>query len=312
LKGQYFLDKWSADGFEKAKVYFQQSIDLDPNFADAYAGLAEYYGLVAFTGTAPAREAWLKSEDLLAKALQIDYNSSEAHTLLGMIKMQFRCDPSAAQKELDYALKINPGDMRALSYHSYFLLETGHADEAIAEKRSVLAHDPVSVITNAELGLYFVHAGRANEAVSQLKKTLELDPNYAPAHMRLGLAYLLKKQYEQAASEMQKAIALDNKPMRIAHLGEVYAMWDKRREALKTIAQLRHMLNAHEQRVTPSMIALVYARLGDRAAALEWLKKASREDEPTISDPGFEALHSDPQFVALEAHLKPVSECPAF
>jgi len=310
LKGEYFIDKWSADSFEKAKTYFQQSIDLDPNFADAYAGLAEYYGTLAFTGTAPAREAWLKSEDLLSRALQMDDSSSKAHNLLGMIKFQFRCDGAGAKKELDYALQINPGDMRALSYHSYYLLETGHVDEAIAEKKTVLAHDPLSVITNAELGLYFIHAGRADEAISQLGKALELDANYAPAHMRLGFAYSLKKNYEQAAVEMQKAIALDKSPMRIAHLGEIYALWGKKQEALRTIAELRKM--SDKERVTPSMIALIYAQLGDGAAAVKWLKKAKPEDEPTVGDPGFQALHSDPQFKVLEARLKPASGCPAF
>jgi tetratricopeptide (TPR) repeat protein len=227
-----------------------------------------------------------------------------------MIKFQFRCDGAGAKKELDYALQINPGDMRALSYHSYYLLETGHVDEAIAEKKTVLAHDPLSVITNAELGLYFIHAGRADEAISQLGKALELDPNYAPAHMRLGFAYSLKKDYEQAVVEMQKAIALDKSPMRLAHLGEVYALWGKKQEALRTIAELRRM--SDKKRVTPSMIALVYAQLGNGAAAVKWLKKAKPEDEPTVSDPGFEALHSDPQFKVLEARLRPASGCPAF
>jgi hypothetical protein len=93
-------------------------------------------------------------------------------------------------------------------------------------------------------------------------------------------------------------------------LGEVYALWGKKQEALRTIAELRKM--SDKERVTPSMIALIYAQLGDGAAAVKWLKKAKPEDEPTVGDPGFEALHSDPQFKVLEARLKPASGCPAF
>jgi tetratricopeptide (TPR) repeat protein len=200
--------------------------------------------------------------------------------------------------------------MSALDFHSYYLLETGRTNEAIAEKQAVLEHDPLSVRTNAELGLYFLDAKRPDEAIARLQKTLELDPNYAPAHMRLGSAYAMKEQYEEAVGEIQKAIALDRKPMRIAHLGEVYAMWGKQHEALQAIAELRRMSNG--QRVTPSMIAMVYARLGDKAAAMRWLNKAKPEDEPPVSDPAFEVLHVDPQFNALEARLKRGADCPAF
>jgi hypothetical protein len=98
--------------------------------------------------------------------------------------------------------------------------------------------------------------------------------------------------------------------MRIAHLGQVYAMWGKKQQALQTIAELRAI--SAEQHVTPNMIAMVYAGLPDKAAAIKWLNKAKPEDQPTVSDPAFEALHSDPQFKALEARLKPGADCPAF
>ena len=310
LKGKYFLDKWSVAGFGKAKVYFQESIDLDPGFADARAGLAEYYATIAFMGVEEPRQAWLKAEEVIAETLAIDEQSVTAHTLLGITKLQFRCDREGAKKELDYALELNPRDMSALDYHSYYLLQTGHTNEAIAEKEAVLEHDPLSVRTNAELGLYFLDARRPDEAILRLQKTLELDPNYAAAHMRLGMAYSMKKEYEPAVVEMRKANVLDKKPIRIAHLGEVYAMWGKKAEALQAIAQLRQMSN--EQYVTPSMMAIVYARLGNRTAALDWLKKAKPDDQPTVSDPAFDSLHSDPQFKALEARLKPASDCPAF
>jgi serine/threonine protein kinase/tetratricopeptide (TPR) repeat protein len=310
LKGEYFLDKWTTEGFGKAKAYFERSIALDPSYADGYTGLAEYYAIAAFMAVVPPREAWLKAEDLLAKSLAMDDTSSRVHTLLGMIKLQFRCDRVVAEKELNLALELNPGDMNALDLHSYYLLEIRRTEEAIAEKRRVLQHDPLRVITNAELGLYLIRAGRTDEAIAQLGKTLELDPNYAATHARLGRAYAEKQQFSQAAIETQKAISLDKTPARLAQLGEVYARWGKREEALGTIRQLQQM--SRQRYVSPTMTALIYARLGQQKAAITWLEKAKSEDDPKISDPGFESLRSDPRFKVLEARLRPDQACPAF
>ncbi len=310
LKGEYFLDKWTTEGFGKAKVYFEHSIDLDPTYAEAYAGLGEYYGVLAFLGVESPRESWLKSEDLLSKAVEVDNSSSKAHSMLGMLKLQFRCDRALAEKELNLALELNPGDIRALDYHSYYLLEIGRTDEAIAEKRRVLQHDPLRVITNAELGLYLYLAGRNDEAIAQLEKALELDPNYAAAHARLGMAYARKQHYEQAVTEMQKALSLDNTPIRVAKVGEVYAQWGKRKKAFEAIRRLKEM--STQQYVAPSLSALIYARLGEKAAAIAWLEKAKPDDDPKISDPGFESLRSEPKFKMLEARLRSNPTCPAF
>jgi TolB-like protein/Flp pilus assembly protein TadD len=310
LKGEYFLDKWTAEGFEKAKSYFERAIQLDPSFADGYAGLAEYYGTVAFLGDVSPREAWLRAEDLLVKTLAMDKTSSKAHSLLGMLKLQFRCDQAAAEKELNHALQLNPGDIRAIDYHSYYLLEIGRTDEAIAEKRRVLEHDPLRVITNAELGDYLGQAGRIDEAITQFQKALEIDPNFPGAHRRLGMAYAAKQQYHQAVIELQKALSLDRKPVRLAQLGEVYARWGKRQEASAAIRQLQQM--SRQRHVSPSTIALIYARLGEKKPAMTWLEKAEPEDDPKITDPGFESLRSDPRFKILEARLRPDQSCPAF
>jgi TolB-like protein/DNA-binding winged helix-turn-helix (wHTH) protein/Flp pilus assembly protein TadD len=310
LKGEYFLDKWTVDGFEKTKSYFERAIQIDPSFADAYAGLAEYYGTVAFMGIVPPREAWLKSEDLLVKTLAMDNTSSKAHSLLGMLKLTFRCDRSGAEKELNQAVELNPGDIRALDYHSYYLLETGRTDQAITEKRRVLEHDPLRVITNAELGLYLLQANRIDEAITQLQKTLELDPNYAPARARLGTAYASNQHYGEAVSELQKALSLDRNPNRLGLLGDVYARWGKRQEALNTIRQLQRISN--QSYVAPNLIAVIYSRLGEKNAAIAWLEKANPENDPKISDPGFDSIRSDARFKALEARLRPEQSCPAF
>jgi len=126
--------------------------------------------------------------------------------------------------------------------------------------------------------------------------------------MRLGSAYARKQQYNQAVIEMLKGISLDKIPARLATLGEVYVHWGKRRKAFDTIRQLRQM--SKQRYVAPSAIALIYAQLGDKSHALSWLEKAKPEDEPRISDAGFETLRSDQKFKIVEARLKLNPSCP--
>ncbi|HET9180199.1 MAG TPA: winged helix-turn-helix domain-containing protein [Terriglobia bacterium] len=310
LKGRFFLNQWSDAGFRQAQQYFQQSIGLDPGYALAYLGLAETYGAMTITGRSPSLEGGLKAENFAKKALEIDDTLAEAHTVLGLNKLQLRCDRSGAEKEMNRAMALNPQNMLALDYHSYYLLEVGRTDEAIAEKKRVLENDPLSLIANAELGLYFGLAGRNDEAVEQLKKTSELDPNYAPAHVRLGWVYANKQQYDRAVVEYKKALAIGRAPGRLGELGDVYARWGKRQEAQKVIDELKQM--SKHRYVSAMLIARIYARLGETNQAFQWLGKAEPGGDTTISDPGFDNLRPDARFIALERRLKPNASCPAF
>jgi TolB-like protein/DNA-binding winged helix-turn-helix (wHTH) protein/Flp pilus assembly protein TadD len=310
LKGAYFFGKETGEGFEKAREYYEQSIHLDPAYAPAYVGLAETFAWQSYKGLQPPAEAWTKAENLLAKALDIDANSSEAYVLRGMIKLQFRCNRSGAEKDLKHALELDPGNVSALDYHSYYLLETGRMDEAITEKTKVAALDPVSVGTSAELGLYFLVAGRNDDAIEQLRKTLELDQNFSVAHTRLGLAYANKMQYDQAISELQKAIALDRAPAKVGRLGEIYARAGRNEEALAIVNELKEM-STHRY-VSPVLIAAIYARLGNESHAIAWLEKAKVQDGATLNDSAFDSLRSSPRFTVLETRLKPEQVCPPF
>ena len=309
LKGDYFINKWSSAGFDKAKGYYEKAVEIDPTYVDGQVGLAGYYAIIAFTHKAP-RENWLTAESMAEKALQMDGNSAKAHTLLGMIKLQFRCDRAGAERELNRALELNPADMSTLDYHSYYLLEIGKTEQALAEKRTVLEHDPVSVTTNAELGLYLVLAGRNQEAVPQLQKALELDPDYAAAHMRLGRAYAGLGRYAEASAAMERAISLDRDARDFRYLGEVYARWGKREKALQQISELQKM--SEQGHSVSTEIALIYAQLGNKDAAISWLSKATPDDPFKISDSGFDSMRSDPKFQRIEARLRPDAACPDF
>jgi tetratricopeptide (TPR) repeat protein len=227
---------------------------------------------------------------------------------VGMIQLFYRCDFAAAEREINRALALDPGDLGALDYHSYYLLEMGRYNEAIAEKKIVLASDPVSVGTNAELGMYLMRGGRNGEAIAQLRRTLELDPNHAPALARLGLAYANTGQYAPAIEQLKHAALIEPFPPRLGALGEVYARWGKRQQALAVVRDLKEMMPQHY--VPASLIALIYARLGEHESALQWLARARIGDRPTVADPGFDSLRADARFSAQAARLAPGEACP--
>ncbi len=310
LKANYFYTKQSSDGFGKAKQYYEQSIALDPTYAPAYVGLAEVYAWLAYTRRQAPAAASVKAEKLLARALEIDNSSSDAYVMRGMIKLQYRCDRAGAEKDLIQAMDLDPSNVSALDYHSYYLLEIGRLDEAITEKKMVAALDPVSVGTISELGLYYVEAGRNEEAIQELQRGLELDPNFAAAHKRLGRAYANQGHFDQAVAELKKGIALDQTPGALGLLGDYYARSGNKQEALGTIEELKTMFK--ESYASPALIALIYARLGDENQALEWLAKARPEDQANTSDPGFDFVRSNPRFKVIQARLKPNDSCPRF
>lgn len=310
VKARYFYQREDPQGQAKAKEYYLKSISLDPSFAPAYTGLAENYAYKAFMRTSASTD-WLEAESLLKKSLLIDANSAPTHTLLGIIRWIYYCDTTAAEKEFNIALQINPGDTSARDYYSYYLLETGRYEEAILQKQQVLSLDPVSTRTNAELGLYYLEAKRYDDAIQQLQQTLELDPKNFPALMRLGFAYQGKQDYEQAIVQMKNAIALDDIPRRYEFLGYVYALSGKKREALQTIEILKKRRT--EMAETAVGIALIYFHLGEKDLAISWLEMAKPGDQVSLSDPGFDGLRTDKNFKVIEARMeqKDKEACPA-
>ena len=158
--------------------------------------------------------------------------------------------------------------------------------------------------------MYLSSVGRNDEAIEQLKKALEIDANHAATHVRLADAYTNKQQYSEAIAEVKKAIALEKTPAGLAQLADIYARWGKKQEARAVIDQLIEMSKRKRSYVSPTLIASVHSRLGERELALRWLEKARANDDPSVSDSVFDTLRSDPRFKALEAQLTPNQSCP--
>jgi len=302
LKGRYFWNKRTADGLKVALAYFNQAIDEDPKYAQAYSGLADTYALLGdwqYAVMTP-KEAFPKAKAAAIKALELDSALGEAHNSLAFCLDGFDWDFDSAGKEFRRAIELNPGYATAHHWYAWHLSLLGRYDEAIAEMRKAENLDPLSLIINADLAELLVLAHSYDESIRQSRKTIEMDPNFALAHNQLAQAYLQKHMNHEAVAELEKAAQLSGRsPTVIANLARAYAGSGKRNEAVKLLNDLKKRSSPGYSRA--SEIAVIYASLGDSDQAMSWLEKSYEErfNPGVLLRPGFDPLRSDPRFQNL-------------
>jgi TolB-like protein/DNA-binding winged helix-turn-helix (wHTH) protein/Flp pilus assembly protein TadD len=302
LKGRYFWNKRTAESLKVALAYFNQAIEEDPKYAQAYSGLADTYALLGdwqYAAMTP-REAFPKAKAAALKALELDSTLGEAHNSLAFVLDGFDWDLDAGGKEFRRALELSPGYATAHHWYAWHLALLGRYDAAIAEMRKAENLDPLSLIINADLAELLVMAHAYDESIEQSRKTIEMDPNFAFAHNQLGQAYLQKQMYEEAVAELQKAVQLSGgSPTSIANLARAYAVSGKRSEAVKLLNDLKKRANPAYSYA--SEIAVIYVALGDKDQAMNWLEKgyAERFNPGVLLRPGFDPLRSDSRFQNL-------------
>jgi TolB-like protein/DNA-binding winged helix-turn-helix (wHTH) protein/Tfp pilus assembly protein PilF len=302
LKGRYFWNKRTADGLKVALAYFQQAIEEDPKYAQAYSGLADTYALLGdwqYAVMTP-KEAFPKAKAAAIKALELDSSLGEAHNSLAFVLDGFDWDFDSAGKEFQRAIELSPGYATAHHWYAWHLSLLGRYDEAIEEMRKADNLDPLSLIINADLAEILVLAHSYDESIQQSGKTIEMDPNFALAHNQLAQAYLQKQMYDQAVAELQKAVQLSgNSPTCIANLARAYVASGNRSEAAKLLGDLKKRSGAGYSNA--SEIAIIYASLGDRDQAMSWLEKGydERFNPSVLLRPGFDPLRSDSRFQNL-------------
>ena len=302
LKGRYFWNKRTADGLKTAVEYFNQAITLDPNYAQAYTGLADTYALLGDWqyGVMSPKEAFPKAKAAAIKALELDSTLSEAHNSLAFCFDAFDWDLESAGKEFQRAIQLNPGYATAHHWYAWHLSLSGRNDEAIEEMRKAKNLDPLSLIINSDLAELLVIAHLYDESIAQSRKTIEMDPNFALAHNQLGQAYLQKHMYDEATAELQKAVNLSGgSPTCIANLARAYAASGNTSAAVKLLTDLKKRSNRSYS--DASEIAVIYAALGDDDQAMNWLEKGyeDRFNPGVLLRPGFDPLRSDPRFEDL-------------
>jgi TolB-like protein/Flp pilus assembly protein TadD len=312
LKGRFFWNKRTADDLRKSIDYFNQAVQKDPNYAQAYAGLAQAWKLLpAFNGGAP-KDCFPQAEAAAKKALALDDTSSSAHAALASLKGLNGFDYPGAISEYDRALQLNPNDATA---HQWFANDTlanvGQKERELTEMKRAVELDPLSLVINSNLGWAYIHSGRLDEAIAQLRKTLEMDGAFYYARYSLGLALELKGDIPEAIAEYQKAIAISEDPVPLGMLGRLYAAHGRKDDAQKILQQLRER---REQHYTAAYsLALVYLGMGDHNEALNWLEQGFQERDgfnigPIRVDPLLTPLRGDPRFEALAEKIVPTRE----
>jgi TolB-like protein/DNA-binding winged helix-turn-helix (wHTH) protein/Flp pilus assembly protein TadD len=302
LKGRYFWNKRTPDSLRAALAYFNQAIDEDPTYAQAYSGLADTYALLGDWqyGVMTPKEALPRAKAAAIKALELDSTLSEAHNSLAFCFDAFDWDLESAGKEFQRAIELKPGYATAHHWYAWHLSLLGRYDEAIEEMRKAKSLDPLSLIINADLAELLGIAHFYDESIVQSRKTIEMDPNFALAHNQLGQAYLQKQMNAEAIAELQKAVELSaGSPTCIANLARAYAASGRTSEAVKLLSDLKQHSNGGYS--DAAEVSMVYAALGDKDQAMRWLEIGyeQRFNPGVLLRPGFDSLRADPRFKDL-------------
>jgi DNA-binding winged helix-turn-helix (wHTH) protein/TolB-like protein/Tfp pilus assembly protein PilF len=309
LKGRNSWNKRTASELQQAIHYFQQAIETDPNYAPAYAGLADCYNMLVVYGASQPKEGFPKAKEAAIKALEIDESLAEAHTSLAFIKFRWDRDRIEAERAFRRAIILQPSYAPAHQWYSSYLIALERFDEAIAEATRTQELEPLSFTASAHLGWILYLAGQSDRAIEQGTKILELDPNAFPALRYRGLAYEQKGMYRQAIDDFQKGVKLSGNPLMLAHLGHAYAASGQKSAAQNVLNELRDLQG--RRYVSPYTIAAIHAGLGEKDQAFKWLEKADEERDIWLMnlkvDPVFKALRSDPRFpdLLVRTHLRP-------
>ena len=302
LKGRYFWNKRTEADLRRAIESFQQAIAHDSDYALAYTGLADaYLQLPGYSGTA-SMEVYPRAKAAAAKAIELDNSLAEAHNSIAGVLSYFEWDWPAAEEEYRRALALDPNYAAAHHRLGVQLAAMGRFDEALYELKRAQELDPLSLITNAILAATYYEARRYDEAISQLQKTVELDGNFTVAHLGLGRTYEAQRLDDQAFVEYLKWRTLS---------GDSAEMLDETQRAyaaggLKGFhsQRLKTLLREAEQRhVRPTEIAAIYARLGEKKQAIQWLERAVSEHEGEVVWlkvlPEYDSLRTEARFTRL-------------
>lgn len=308
LKGRYCWNRRTPEALKNGLAYFQQAVEKDPHYAQAYAGLADSYALLGeweYRALAP-REAFPKAKAAATKAIELDNSLAEAHSSLALSLVAFDWDWSAAEREFRRAIELNPGYATAHQWYGSYLSQMGRHDEAIAEMIQAERLDPLSLIIGADVADALFTARLYDRSIEQSQKIIEMDDNFGVAHFELGQAYMQKELYDEAVAELQRASELSRgNAAFMCSLAHAYAVTGRRSKAMKMLRELER--RSKQTFLNPAEIALIYLGLGKKDQALLLLQKAYEErfDPVILTWPAFDPVRSDRRFQELFSRLCP-------
>jgi TolB-like protein/DNA-binding winged helix-turn-helix (wHTH) protein/Tfp pilus assembly protein PilF len=308
LKGRYYWNKRSEEGLTKAVEYYQRAADKDPQYALAYAGLADCYDLLGSTiiGAMPSADAAPNAKAAALKALAIDPSLVDAEITLASIKLNYDWDWQGAENGFKHTIELNPEQATAHQRYSLYLTAMGRSQESLAEIKRAHELDPLSLSINFSLAWRLYLARQYDQAIQQSRSTIDLDPNFVLAHLVLGQTYQQKGEFELAISELKKAASISpDSPLMLGALGHAYAVAGNAADAEKLREDL--IRRSSQQYVSPFYVALIFTGLKENEKALDWLDKAYQDrSNPLIFlkvDPELDPLRSSPRFQDLQRRI---------
>lgn len=299
LRGRFALRNDVEGRRVRAREFFEEAIRLDPSFAPAYAGLADYFG---FTDAVPPGEAFAKSRGYALQALRLDDTLSGPHLSLALASMWSDWDWTAAARQFERSLELDPGDTTARRWYALFLDLTGRPRAALAQLQRVRAMDPLSPRTYHALGHHYFLQRRYDEALEQIRAVEDLDPHDPLVFEARGSLYVYTGAYEQAIAAAGQGIALWGRDASfIAALGIAHARAGQREQAGALLDELHGL--ARQRHIPPCWFATIYMNLGDRDRAFEWLETAYRTRDAYLvhlqASPQFDPVRGDARFANL-------------
>ena len=295
LKGRYHLDRWTEKEVNAAVEFFDQSVARDPNYAAAYAGLADAYALQGYSGYVRGQEAYTNARDAARRALQLDSDIPDPHISLAIADMMFFRNFSEAQASLQKALALDPNSAYAHEISGWFNGEMGRLQEAIGEARKAVELEPLSLQYNFGLSVIYFFARDNEQSLQQARHMLEIDPNYSLAILQIGTIYEARGDYKGAIEQWVKnAQILGDR----RHADEVKRVYEKSGYR----GYLRKDAKDNEDAGDFYSAAQDYTSLGEKDAAFANLEKAAAEGQSIDNfklDPTLDPLRSDPRFADL-------------
>ena len=302
LHGRYHLNKFTDEGFFKGRDYFQQAIDKDPDYALAYAGLSEAYNRLCGYNAMPSNECFPKARIAAEKALELDDGLADAHATLASTKHFYDWDFPGAEKAFRRAIEIDPNNSQAHQLFSYHLTSMMRFEESMAEMRRAHELDPFSVEKTIGIAEILYFQKRNEEALAAANKALELDRNAGFVQWMIGNIYLNKGMLNEAIAQYEKSIPLSgDSPDERASLAYAYALAGREADARRILDDLKQ--RSKRQFISPCVLAIVHAGLGEKDEAFEWLERAysSRDFMLTLLkiEPTYDLLRDDPRYADL-------------
>ena len=304
LQGRSYLTNSARDSLMQARRWLERAVSLDPKYARAQASLAVCYVWLELVGAMPRAEARTRATAAAKRALQLDPRLSEAHGVLADIELFYDWDWAGAGAAYRRALELNPSYSFARGQYAWYLAAMGRLDEALRQAKLAEEADPLTANAKGAVGMMLFYNRKYDEAIPQFQKALALAPGGAQEHNGLARAYAAKRAFPEAVSELQEAVRLSGEaPPYLAELARTYAAAGNPEKARELLARLQQIARTSQAYVTSEAFGYIYAALGEREQALDFLEQAVRDHSPAVLwakvDPRLDGVRQDARFVRL-------------